>query len=101
MDESYPGKICFQLPPIGALAGTVLQHCSSLLDRLLKSQKPVIFKVGITHNPLWRWGNQIYGYTTAKEKWSNMVVMYVAAEPHSVGMLEAALIDKYQSNPYL
>ncbi|CAL1141491.1 unnamed protein product [Cladocopium goreaui] len=58
-----------------------------------------MFKVGFTHNPVWRWGSPIYGYTSkaTKEKYSNMSVIYAAPEPYSPAMLEAALIDKYKS----
>jgi succinyl-CoA synthetase alpha subunit len=57
-----------------------------------------MFKVGFTHNPVWRWGSPIYGYASkaTKEKYSNMSVIYAAPEPYSPAMLEAALIDKYK-----
>ena len=55
-----------------------------------------MFKVGFTHSPLWRWGNAMYGYGKSKEKWSEMVVIYLAPESNSPAMLEAALIEKYK-----
>ena len=94
----YPGKIQFRLPPLKALSGAVLQHASNRLEDLLRLESPMTFKIGWTHCPFWRWGNKIYGYTKAIEKWSTMVVVYMAPEPYSPSMLEAALIDKYKRN---
>ena len=97
LEARHPGQVRFQLPPLDSLAGTVVRHTTSLLDHLLERHDPAIFKIGFTHDPFWRWGNNMYGYVTSKEKWSTMTVMYLASEPHSPAMLEAALIDKYQS----
>ena len=92
----FPGQVRFYLPRLDALAGYVVQHCGNLLDELIDSQAPVMFKIGFTHNPLWRWGNEIYGYKSSPERWSEMVVMYIAGEPFGPAMLEAALIDKFR-----
>lgn len=100
LEEHFPGKVRFDLPRLGALSGSVVRHCANLLDDLIDSQSPVMFKIGFTHNPFWRWGNSIYGYCSAVEKWSFMVVIYAAPEPHSPAMLEAALIDKYKGTGF-
>ena len=97
MEKLYPGQIDFQLPRLHALSGTVVRHCSNLIEQLLASQSPMTFKIGYTHNALWRWGNSLYGYVKSKDRFSNMIVAYVSEEPFSASMLEAALIDKYQS----
>ena len=97
LDKEFPGKIQFKLPRVDALSGSVLKHCSEVFERLHHSENPMIFKIGFTHNPLWRWGNPMYGYNTSRDKWSCMVVVYVSDECHSASMLEAALIDKYKS----
>jgi hypothetical protein len=99
LDGSYPGKVFFRLPRLDALSGNVVLHCSKFLDNLIASQSPVMFKIGYTHNPLWRWGNRMYGYAAGREKWSNMVIIYISPEPHGPSMLEACLIDKYKSTP--
>ena len=96
LDKSFPGKIRFQLPQLDALSGSVLRHCINFIDGLIDSLSPVMFKVGFTHSPLWRWGNAMYGYGKSNEKWSEMVVIYLAPEAHSPAMLEAALIEKYK-----
>lgn len=89
------GCISFRLPSLNALAGGVLRHATKTLDLLLATQSPMIFKLGYTHSPTWRWSNGLYGYQHSRENWSAMLVMYISDEPGSVGMLEAALIDKY------
>ena len=97
-----PCKPCeciqFQTPRYGVSAGRVLEHAHGVLSSLFSKQDPCIFKIGITHNPCWRWTNTVYGYQNARDRWSNMVVLYVAEEPFSPSMLEAALIDQYRSD---
>ena len=89
--------IAFRLPKHGALAGGVLCHAINVIDGLYHRNFPMIFKIGYTHDAVWRWGNSLYGYNSPKEKWSNMVVFYITSEPYGPAMLEAALIEKYQS----
>ena len=89
--------IDFDLPRPNMTAGRVLQHCIGVMERTFQRLDPLIFKVGFTHNPAWRWSNKLYGYGHAVEKWSNMVVLYVTDEPHGPAMLEAALIEKFKS----
>ena len=92
-----PGKVHFKLPRLGALSGSILRHSSEVMERICHAEYPLIFKICFTHNPFWRWSNNKYGYAFAPEKWSNMIVLYVSSECHSVSMPEAALIDKYKS----
>lgn len=93
---STVSSISFSLPKANALAGAVLQHSINLLERTFAKHDPMIFKVGYTHNPMWRWSNSLYGYRHAVEKWSSMIVFYASSEPFSPAMLESALIEKYQ-----
>ena len=93
--KKYPEKISFQLPRLGALSGTVVQHCSTQLNKLFNAESPLIWKIGITHCAVWRWGNSMYGYKSAKEKWFGMIVLYLSHEPYGPAMLEACLIDKF------
>lgn len=83
------------LPKKDALAGSILKHCVSVAGCLIEKHRPLIFKIGVTHNAVWRWENVLYGYGVARELWSSMVVMHISEEPYSVAMLEAALIDKF------
>lgn len=95
------GCIAFRLPKSNAVAGGVLRHSIHVIDQLLEKWYPMIFKVGYTHNCVWRWSNPIYGYGSSCDKWSQMVVLHIAAEPYSVAMLEAALIEKYQGTSHV
>lgn len=88
--------IKFQLPAAHATAGKVLQHSLKIMDDLLDTHAPAIFKVGFTHNPAWRWSNDLYGYAKSVEKYSNMIVLYITDEPWGPAMLEAALIQHYR-----
>ena len=92
------GCISFQLPPVKAVAGVVLAHAISKMMGLFSKHSPMIFKIGFTHNPAWRWSNSIYGYASSRDRWSDMVVLYLATEPYSTAMLEAALIEKFNSH---
>ena len=89
--------IDFRLPPINANAGGVLRHAVQTLESLFKKHSPVIFKVGYTHDPIWRWTNRLYGYHSSRDNFANMTVLYVSDEPYSAAMLEASLIEKYCS----
>lgn len=89
--------ISFILPKANAVAGAVLEHGIKVIERTFSRQDPCIFKVGFTHNPVFRWCNDTYGYAHAVEKWSDMIVFYASPEPFSAAMLESALIEKYRS----
>ncbi|CAE7227135.1 unnamed protein product [Symbiodinium sp. CCMP2592] len=80
-------------------AGGILSHAIHIVNQLLHRHAPMIFKIGFTHNACWRWGNSIYGYQWQREKWEKMCLLHIAEEPFSLAMLEAALINKYQSTP--
>ena len=90
------GCITFNLPPQGSLAGRVLQHASREMEKLFQDHEPMIWKVGYTHNPAWRWANKMYGYAQDIAKWERMEVLYLSKEPFGPAMLEAMLIDKFQ-----
>ena len=90
------GCIRFRLPFLNAVAGGVLRHAIKTLEELFDKHSPMIFKVGFSHDPVWRWANTLYGYHLCRDNWSDMVVLFLSDEPFSVAMLEAALIEKYQ-----
>ena len=91
--------IAFNLPKLNALHGQVLQHAIKVIEGLCAKWDPMIWKVGFTHNPNFRWNNEKYGYKWGIEKWSKMIVLYVSVEPYSPSMLEAALIEKFNGTP--
>ena len=89
--------IAFDLPAPKLSAGRILEHCVKTIDRIYNTWYPIIFKIGWTHNPCFRWGNSLYGYVTEREKWAQMCVLHISHEPFSTAMLEAALIQHFKS----
>jgi hypothetical protein len=94
-ESQVPGRISFQLPEIGAVAGKALLHALAVLDRLFASWSPLIFKIGWTSNCVSRWCNKKYGYGMSRDQWHHMIVLYYSLEPSGPAMMEAALIEKY------
>ncbi|CAE7292132.1 unnamed protein product [Symbiodinium sp. CCMP2592] len=87
--------ISYKLPAAGVTPGKVLRHCSMQLEKLLHDKGPLIFKIGYTHDAIWRWTNTLYGYIHDADGWTDMLILYATDEPYSPGMLEACLIDKF------
>jgi hypothetical protein len=58
----------------------------------------MVFKIGYTHDAMWRWSNKTYGYQhDTFHKWSNMLILYESTEPFGPAMLEASLIEIFRS----
>ena len=91
------GCIAFRLPKSNVLPGKVVKHSVEVIESLFHSHQPLIFKIGITHDPVWRWCNSLYGYRHERDRWSDMVIYYCSGEPFGPSMLEGALIEKYSS----
>ena len=91
------GCIRFALPPFRCTAGVALRSAIRQTEVLFRKHEPLIYKFGFTHSPLWRWTNALYGYAHATDSWSEMVILYVTKESSGAAMMEAALIEKYQS----
>ena len=87
----------YKLPPQNATAGRILHHAKMTVDKLFTKHSPMIFKIGYTHSPSFRWNNELYGYKHARDKWTNMVVLFESPEVHGPAFLEACLIDAYKS----
>ena len=92
-------EVCLELvlPKPGSNAGGVLQHAIKTLDGMISKNKPVTFKIGITHDPYVRWHNSVFGYKYSKDPYDFMWILYAASHIHGPSFLEAALIDRYQS----
>ena len=88
--------ISYVVPGSGAVAGKVLQHAVQQVQSLIRSHGPLLFKIGFTHDPTWRWTNSLYGYVHDADGWTDMLIVYVSDEPFGPGMLEASLIDKFK-----
>lgn len=85
------------LPPKGSSSGKVLLHACRVIDRMLEKKGPMVFKVGWTHCPSFRFRNSMYGYCYDRyQKWEQLVVLHTSVEPIGPSYLEAALIEKYK-----
>ena len=90
--------LTFRLPQKNLIAGAVLDHAVTTLGFYLEKHQPCIFKIGYTHNAVWRWENPIYGYAHCRDKWSAMVILHVSHECWGPAMLEAALILQFRGH---
>ena len=85
------------LPPKGSSSGKVLLHACRVIDSTLERKGPMVFKVGWTHCPSFRFRNSKYGYCYDRyQKWEQLVVLHTSVEPIGPSYLEAALIEKYR-----
>ena len=96
VEATSTDAITFKLPKLNALAGDVLRHSICVVETVFGKYSPVIFKLGYTHSPAWRWGNDVYGYQNSKDKWEHMIIYYISSEPYGPAMLESALIEKFR-----
>ena len=71
----------------------------SRLEILHNKLYPMIFKFGMTHDPVTRWENSSYGYRWEKDKWQGMFILFISPEKYSPAMLEAAMIEKFGGSP--
>lgn len=78
------------------LPGQVLKHCYAVVDKILESQYPCIYKVGFTHCAYFRLHNTKFGYKHERDLWQKMIVIYAASEPVSPGFVEAAIIQRHK-----
>ena len=92
------GNIVFKVPPYNATSGVAFRHAVQQVEKLFQQHDPCIFKFGFTHDPIWRWGNSLYGYRYASDKWSEMVLIFISKEAAGPAMMEAAMIEKYRSS---
>ena len=95
--QALDDQIKYDLPAPGSLAGKVLMHAIRVMESLFRKHEPLIWKIGFTHSPSWRWRNELYGYVHSRDKWAGMVVLYCSNEQFGPAMLEAALIEKFKS----
>ena len=92
-------KLDCQLPRKGSVSGSVLKHAICSLERALATQGPLVFKIGYTHCPHFRFHNPVFGYACDPyQKWETMVAVFVSSEPTGPSFLEAALIQQYKGH---
>ena len=94
-DISHDPNVVLKLPPDLCTAGQIVSKASTFFEQLLQRQKPMKFMFGLTHDPVFRYNNKLYGYKYGKNKFANMMILYVSAEPVGPAFLEALLIDKF------
>ena len=91
-------KVSYNLSPVGSSAGQVILHCKHVIEKTIERCKPVTFKIGFSHNPVWRFNNNLYGYKSGKDRFEAMCVLYASPEPSTAAFLEAALIQLFQGD---
>ena len=95
--ESDPA-LHIDLPKYGATAGQVLLHSKTVLEKLLNREKPLVFKIGYTHCPKFRFRNRKFGYADAREGWQHMLVIFVSHETVGPSYVEASMIQCFRGN---
>ncbi|CAE7284892.1 unnamed protein product, partial [Symbiodinium sp. CCMP2456] len=91
--------VSWRLPTKVQTSGGVLNHAVKTMLLLQARFSPMIFKFGFTHDAARRWDHSGYGYRFEKDRWQEMIIIYLSREKSGPSMLEAALIDKYQCLP--
>jgi len=90
-------RLEFDLPrKSNMLAGKTLAHCFDSVDRILRKNKPCIYKIGYTHCAFWRFYNELYGYIRDCDAWEKLTVIYAGSETVSCSFIEAALIRQHK-----
>ena len=92
-EQAAVPKVKFNLAP-SSNAGAILDHAIRLVDDILNN-RPTIFKIGITTDPAYRWGNNKYGYQHDIDNYEQMLVLS-EADSTGAAMLEASLIRKFR-----
>ena len=89
-------RLHLRLPRKIGTPGTVLRHAIEVFEDLHSRNKPMSFKFGFTHDPVFRWSNPIYGYAKCVQKYERMDILYAATDAVGPGFLEAALVNLYK-----
>lgn len=99
-DSGYcSGRITFDLPNAKANASQVTRHCENSI-RKLSTKYPVVFKLGITANPVRRWMHPTYGYALDRiERWQGMKVFSATSHSFSAALLEGFMISLFKGTP--
>lgn len=92
--------ITYDLCQKGALPGRVLKHVFGAIDKYRKAARPCIFKVGLTHDPVFRFTNDKFGYIHAKPPWDGMKVVFCSYESISTSYVEAAAIQRFMGHSF-
>ena len=80
----------------GALAGQVIRHSTQVLENMLETHGPMVYKIGFSYDPHNRFFNKSFGYIHERQQWERMVIVYVSDETLGPAFLEAALIQRFK-----
>ena len=89
-------RMGYDLPHKNALAGKILKHCFQVVSKTISKFKPLIFKLGFSHDVHMRMYNRKFGYVHEKCSWEHIVILYTAGECISAAFVEAALIQRFK-----
>lgn len=74
--------------------------CAEARIHELSLRHPAVFKIGITSNPIRRWGHSTYGYKhDVIERWEGLKVLSIVPCSFSAALIETALITKFKGTP--
>ena len=94
-------RIAFKLPPRSLNAGKALAYCRDVLQAILVRQSPVVYKIGVTGNPLFRFYKRPSsispspGYFYERDRFQSMYILYAAAAWDEAALMEAVLIESH------
>ena len=91
--------IDYQLPRRQALPGEILKHIYTGIERFRCKKWPMVFKVGVRHDPVFRYDNDLFGYKFERTKWDGMRVVFCTHHSTSAAFAEAAAIQKFKGDP--
>ncbi len=98
ISENNFGVVVFRLTEY-TQAGKVLKYCIALIDGVLGLYPGcVVFKIGVTTDPVRRYFDKSIGYAKDKD-FEQMLVLCRTHTAEGIGFLEAALIMKYGGAP--
>ena len=90
----------YRMSPGRRKAGFVLKRCTDVVDSILALHPGlVVFKLGITTSPDFRWSNRRFGYKHDADRYQALVVLCKTDGPEALGFVEAALIMRYRATP--
>ena len=98
-------RVLFKLPPPGLNAGKALAFCREVLQQILVQQSPVVYKIGITGNPMFRFYKKptsispSAGYYYERDQFQFMYILYATETWDESALMEAVLIEAHLSKP--
>ena len=91
-------RLSYSLPRLRSSAGQILQHGIRVIQKALDQKRPCTFKIGFSHNPIYRYYNEQFGYFSGKDRFEGLCVLYISHEPTGPAFLEAALIHHFNGD---